>query len=244
MEKINKLNYDEGIVCAIDFLGFSSFSKDEHNFYKIKNLFNEIADIKNRIDASSYSIPINMTFMSDTVLLTSNLNQTYSHKIISGFYDIFITYIRYAVNYYIGTDIRAAITYGQFLHTGKEEDMFFGPAITRAITLAEKKSDILDLNEKIKNTNPASIIIDNVFQSIKGIECINNINFIEPFYEDLGCGYYALNPFACFEYYNKNEKEVKKFFDFQKAFLDKQILKEKYWFLKELLSKYISYKAS
>ena len=186
--------YDEGFVCFLDILGFGEFIKDETNFPKVKQMFNEMMNHVINYKLNDFRSKISIA--SDSVLISISKENGEIHTMIDSILDT-IVYFRMKVVKYIGTDIRASITYGSYVHAGLNEQIYYGPAILKAVMLAEK-SDIFTNNstDELKN-RPACIIID---KDIFKMNCNLNyeldiINWNHNKFHKLKSGYILVNPY-------------------------------------------------
>lgn len=187
--------YDEGYVCFLDILGFSEFVRDEAKFLKIYNLFSEIIKKKTIVEEDDFMLDYKISICSDSILITLSTVK-FTRFTDFDFFAKFICYVRGLVMSIIGTEIRAAITFGKYYHGGVNNQIFFGPAISRAVALAEKKNKIKDIPLELQN-NPAAIIVDRIIYSsllAEFDEEICNIEF-ERFFKKLQNGYYLINPY-------------------------------------------------
>lgn len=192
--------YSEGFVCYMDILGFSKYASDENNFEKIKDLLNRF--LNHQINEEINDDIIAISIGSDSILMTVDK--------CKAFYDLDyflrrIFYLRNMVVDSIGTDIRASITYGKYIHEGYKGQMFFGPAIVRAVELAEKSGAI---SCKYGNAyQPAGVFLDKfLFEEKNDIELYDRK--YEKYIVKLDNGNYILNPYI-FEFYSMSEYYVK-----------------------------------
>ena len=157
---ILKQEYTTGFVCYFDILGFGSFSLNEDNLAYIKQVMSDLQKFirMNRLNKFIGKI----TIFSDSVFFTV---KDVEMKEVSFFTSIldFVCTARDIIQEHIGTDIRAGISYGKYIHLQSGE--VYGPAITQAVKLAEPKKEG-DILYSFLDGNPASIIIhQNVFDS-------------------------------------------------------------------------------
>ena len=188
----NVKNYDEGIVCFIDILGFNDFIKHT-NIENLTKLYDRLINVLQAIKFLNY---FNISIFSDSILLTlkvkkeKNGEQEYCN--ILKYLIYYVVHFRDIVVDSVKTDIRVGICYGEFIHISNNDltrnmskyksEVYFGPAIIHAHKLAEKNDEFESLKRFAKNEigkdifslRPAAILID--FDSFKRT-ISNNINF-------------------------------------------------------------------
>lgn len=234
--------YDEGVVCYIDILGFGKFSCDKDNFKKIKNIFSTNETIKNMQKNNNFIGKVLQ--ISDSIFITAKLNDFKEAAFFTSLLSL-ICLIRESVVNEVGTDIRCGITYGDFVHL--DNGTIFGPAVTRAVLLEELKVDDEELLKTLHD-HPAMILIDNNFLKSQ----LNKYNELSDFvfrkefkrFRNLVNGYYLVNPFY-FIYEIKKYSAILWHEEIHKDFLVKDWNDkigrninhlEKYWLTKEFLS--------
>lgn len=199
--------YDEGYVCFLDILGFSEFVSNKENFLKIYNIFGEIIKKKQRVEEDDFIEDYKISICSDSILITLSTVK-FTRFLDFDFFAKFICYVRALIMSNIGTEIRAAITFGKYFHGGMNNQIFFGPAISRAVALAEKKDKIMDIPSKLKN-NPAAIIIDRLIYSylLEEFDPKTCGIVFGRFFKKLQNGYYLINPYIK-EYIDLVENQI------------------------------------
>lgn len=134
----------------------------------------------------------------------------------------------------IGTDIRAGITYGKYVHEGYKGQLYFGPAICKAVNISEKCKCISCAYGAAEQ--PAGIYIDKIIFE----------KDIEPFYDykkylkELNTGNYILNPYI-FEFFNLDPYTYNR--QVENGEVPKNITKYDWWTLfckkqKQIISKH------
>ena len=203
----NQEKYDEGYVCFMDILGFSEFVKDEAKFLKIYNIFDEIITKKQRVEQDDFIEDYKISICSDSILITLSTAK-FTRFLDFDFFAKFICYVRALIMSNIGTEIRATITFGKYFHSGMNNQIFFGPAISRAVALAEKKDKIKDIPLELKN-NPAAIIVDRIIYSslLEEFDAKTCNVVFDRFFKKLQNGYYLINPYIM-EYIDLVESQV------------------------------------
>lgn len=226
-------SYEEGFIGYLDILGFGAYSKKQENFEKISELFNTCLPFVNTHN-------INFTdstfiIMSDSILLVypNNKKEAYCYDTIFETILENITLFKYFINQTTGLDVRASITYGNFLCTNNNK-IIFGPAVTRAVEIAEK----LEIIPK----NGAGIIVDNIIKIYANNNGNSPFNYLlydiikshpdRYFPSAFDNNYFIYNPYfhICgqilfnygFNNLSKNEREqkIKEYIESQKKRLD------------------------
>ena len=199
--------YDEGYVCFLDILGFSEFVSNKENFLKIYNIFGEIIKKKQRVEEDDFIEDYKISICSDSILITLSTVK-FPRFLDFDFFAKFICYVRSLIMSNIGTEIRVAITFGKYFHGGTHNQIFFGPAISRAVALAEKKDKIKDIPLELKK-NPAAIIVDRIiYPSLLEEFGAKTCNIVfNRFFKKLQNGYYLINPYIK-EYIDLVESQV------------------------------------
>lgn len=155
-----KLAYTKGFVCYFDILGFGSFSKDTNNLDRIEKMIKRFRSIS----LLTEKMPLigKISFFSDSFFFTVS-NQEMKE---ATFFESILTFTclaRDIIQEIVGTDIRAGISYGEYIHNKNGE--IYGPAVVDAVKLAEPKKE----GDKLKsflNGDPAAILINkSVFNS-------------------------------------------------------------------------------
>ena len=157
---ILKQEYKHGFVCYFDILGFGSFSMNASNLQMIKNAIAKLQNLIRNHRMNSFIGEI--TMFSDCIFFTVENKEMKETIFLTSILD-FVCLARDMIQMDFGTDIRAGLSYGEFIHLASGE--IYGPAVTQAVRLAEpkKKNDILSGYLK---SDPAAIIIHrNVFES-------------------------------------------------------------------------------
>ena len=147
------MEYQSGFVCYLDILGFGSFSNDSKHLETIKKL---IINLQGAIRIHELNKLIgNITLFSDCIFFTVDISEMKEPLFVTSIID-FICLARDIIQNHVGTDIRAGLAFGQYVHLKTGE--IYGPAVTQAVRLAEpkKQNDVL---YAYLDTNPASIIV-------------------------------------------------------------------------------------
>lgn len=155
---VNKADYVIGYVGAIDILGFGNFSMYEGNYKIIRNTFNSIVSCKKN---SENNLEVKYSLNSDTVVITIEVNNETKYDYV--FFQTIVEQIARVRGIILkGMKLfsRGAITFGKYVCESQESNIIFGPAITRAVKLAEKADEFIITDPMFKN-RPSSIIIDN-----------------------------------------------------------------------------------
>lgn len=199
---IKKEKYIVGYVAAIDVLGFTGYiCENDGNYHKARNMMNLIAANK-RMYENNFD-HIRFTICSDTIFVTIEVNDEL--KFDYAFFQSIVTkigLIRSIILNEVGLMSRAGITFGKYAISSEGSNVIFGPAIIRAVRLAEHIDEFEGINADYSE-RPAAIIIDNLFTKYPDEEIDNEFlnggtkNYIEENYcfEHIGYGFYVYNPF-------------------------------------------------
>lgn len=183
--------YEEGIVCYLDILGFKQLSSKEDNFERIKFVFESLKRFSDIFEKNVGFYKI--LKVSDSIFITFSKND-HNAALFDGVCDI-VSLIREVVAENFSTDIRCGITFGKYLFT--DEGEIFGPAVVRAVSLAEPKKENDELFVPLSG-NPACIIIDKIILTSD----LNSENELDSRFENenyfykFDCGYFLLNHFS------------------------------------------------
>lgn len=150
---ILKQEYKCGLVCYFDILGFGNFSSKAENIQLIRNL---ITNLQGAIRIHKLGNLIgDITFFSDCVFFTTSLEELKEPMFITSVID-FVCLARDIIQHHIGTDIRAGIAYGEYIHLDSGE--IYGPAVVQAVKLADHKKESDPLFQYLPD-DPAAIIL-------------------------------------------------------------------------------------
>lgn len=209
---IKEPQYFDGYVCFIDILGFSQYVLS-HPYFDLRDLFNRNLNLAINHDANFDEIKF--CFLSDSVVITVQKNEIkYPDAEIKSLISLCCSF-RELIFSKTKLEIRASLTYGEYMHSGPSNVAIFGPAIIRAYKLTEKLDRIksFEIPRIIKLGRPASIIVDkNVFQSDP-----NNI-LISDYIDNhivLKTGYVLINPFLESSFLDRSiEKRCREYLEF------------------------------
>lgn len=155
-----KQEYKNGFVCYFDILGFGAFSSKEENFEIIKKL---VANLQGLIRMNNLNHLIGkITFFSDSIFFTVEDNELRDYMFFTSIID-FVCTARDIIQEHIGTDIRAGVSYGKYIHLKSGE--IYGPAIVQSVKLGEHKKEESPLSSYLEGDPAAIVIHENVFSS-------------------------------------------------------------------------------
>ena len=157
---ISSQEYVEGFVCYFDILGFGKFSMDINNLSKIQKAVIGIQAIKRMHEMNG--ILGDIIIFSDSVFFTVKNEEMKEASFFTSIVS-FVSLARDIVQTNIGTDIRAGIAYGKYIHLKTGE--IYGPAITQSVRLAEPKKDGDQLKAFLDGDPAAIIVHENVFDA-------------------------------------------------------------------------------
>ncbi len=160
MTEEKNFTYTIGYIGVIDVLGYGEFTKDEDNFHKIYSLMNHIFYQKRNFERNFEHIKFSV--LSDTVVVMVEATDPQKYDYV--FFESVLSHIGLVRTFILnctGLYSRAGITFGKYYYDDKTETIF-GPAITKAVKLAEKSDEFIKTDPRFKN-RPAAIIIDEVF---------------------------------------------------------------------------------
>lgn len=151
---------DKGLYNAMKSLGFGAFSSKEENFEIIKKL---VANLQGLIRMNNLNHLIGkITFFSDSIFFTVEDNELRDYMFFTSIID-FVCTARDIIQEHIGTDIRAGVSYGKYIHLKSGE--IYGPAIVQSVKLGEHKKEGSPLSSYLEGDPAAIVIHENVFSS-------------------------------------------------------------------------------
>ena len=151
------MQYVEGYLAFLDILGFSKFVENEDNGESTADLFKFIRNFSRFFNTSS-KLNVNVSFFSDTIIITSN---DLDDLIIP------IYMIETHLKKSLGLLFRGGMVYGKYYH---KDDVTFGPAVVSGYVLEKKavySRILIDDTIKIEEGNIF------FFDDIDGYKCFN-----------------------------------------------------------------------
>ena len=155
--------YSLGYVGVIDILGFGSFTKNKSRFSAIIETLEAVKLLEKNLNYNSDSSRI-ISF-SDTIVVITKIDNdnkfdyAYLKQLIS-----LLIMLRGIITDKMGLYTRGSVTIGEYYYDEKKK-ILFGPAITRAVKLAECASEFIcseNLGQEFKD-RPSALLIDKLF---------------------------------------------------------------------------------
>lgn len=196
--------YNKGLIAFVDILGFENYVSDTKHFGTINKMFNGIMSVKISNDINNnFKIldeglsKINLSIFSDSILLSIDQSEFNEYSL-----DLLIDKILLIRKIVLGElklDIRAGITYGEFIHNGYQKSIIFGPEIVKAYKQAEKTLNNFYYDGLKYDKTPAMISIDSNIFNIHPFDIFNLYKELHSkVFEKINVSnkdFYIINPF-------------------------------------------------